>query len=169
VDAESGTVHTVRGSSADVADVVEANSLLQGEETVAFGDAGYDGVEKRPDAPKDVKWYTAMRHGKRRALDATKGCTPLIEKAEKITASIRAKVEHPFRVIKRQFGHVKARYRGLAKNTAQLKTPFAPSISMASRLKTCEQHVAPEETTKGVEVYHAVRGVIQTFPRSQEH
>jgi IS5 family transposase len=79
------------------------------------------------DATDDVKWYTAMRHGKRRALDPTKGCTPLIEKAEQITANIRAKVEHPFRVIKRQFGHVKVRYRGLAKNTAQLKTLFALS------------------------------------------
>jgi IS5 family transposase len=92
VGAESGTAHTVRGTSANVADVVQANSLLQGEETVAFGDAGYQGVEKRPDASKEVKWYTAMRHGKRRSLDPTKGFTPLIEKAEQITASIRAKV-----------------------------------------------------------------------------
>ena len=46
----------------------------------------------------------------------------LTDQVERIKASIRAKVEHPFRVIKRQFGHVKVRYRGLAKNTAQLHT-----------------------------------------------
>lgn len=48
----------------------------------------------------------------------------LTEQIERIKASIRAKVEHPFRVIKRQFGYVKVRYRGLAKNTAQLHTLF---------------------------------------------
>ena len=51
----------------------------------------------------------------------------LIDKIEKIKAGIRAKVEHPFRVIKRQFGYVKVRYSGLKKNTAQLVTLFALS------------------------------------------
>ena len=51
----------------------------------------------------------------------------VMDKLEHVKASIRAKVEHPFRVIKRQFGHVKVRYRGLAKNTAQLHTLFALS------------------------------------------
>lgn len=51
----------------------------------------------------------------------------LLEQAEKLKASVRVKVEHPFRVIKRQFGHVKVRYRGLAKNMAQLVTLFALS------------------------------------------
>ena len=59
----------------------------------------------------------------------------MIEQVEKIKASIRAKVEHPFRVIKRQFGHTKARYRGLAKNTAQLKTLFALSNLWMARVK----------------------------------
>jgi IS5 family transposase len=49
------------------------------------------------------------------------------ERLEKVKASIRAKVEHPFRVIKRQFGFTKVRYRGLAKNTAQIVTLFALS------------------------------------------
>ncbi|WHZ11509.1 MAG: Mobile element protein [Burkholderiaceae bacterium] len=52
---------------------------------------------------------------------------PILDKLEHVKASIRAKVEHPFRVIKRQFGYVKVRYRGLAKNTAQLYTLFALS------------------------------------------
>ena len=106
VDADSGLVHTVRGTSGNVSDVVEGNSLLHGQETDAFGDAGYQGVHKRPDARQD---------------DA------LIDQMEKLKASIRAKVEHPFRVIKRQFGYTKVRYRGLKKNTLQLKTLFALS------------------------------------------
>ena len=75
-----------------------------------------------------------MRPGKRRHLDKTKRVEQLIDQLERIEASIRAKVEHPFRVIKRQFGHVKVRYRGLRKNTAQLHTLFALSnLWMARR------------------------------------
>jgi IS5 family transposase len=119
-DAKSGLVHTVRETSGNVSDVTEGNSLLHGEETVAFGDAGYKGIEKRPDAKSEVTWHTAMRPGKRRALNRGNAADALIDKAEKIKAGIRAKVQHPFRVIKRQFGFVKVRYRGLKKNTAQL-------------------------------------------------
>lgn len=68
-----------------------------------------------------------MRPGKRKLLDKSRRVDDLIDQLERIKASIRAKVEHPFRVIKRQFGHVKVRYRGLAKNTAQLHTLFALS------------------------------------------
>lgn len=124
VDADSGLVHTVRGTSGNINDVVEANSLLHGQETDVFADAGYQGAHKRPDA-RDVKWHVAMRPGKRKLLDKTDPVDALTEQIERIKASIRAKVEHPFRVIKRQFGHVKVRYRGLAKNTAQLHTLFA--------------------------------------------
>ena len=127
VDVDSGLVHTVRVTAGSVHDVTEANSLLHGEETVAFGDAGYQGVDKRPDAKSSVDWNIAMRPGKRRALDKSQEVNRLIDELEKFKASIRAKVEHPFRVIKRQFGHVKVRYRGLAKNTAQLHTLFALS------------------------------------------
>ena len=128
VDADSGLVHTVRGTSGNVSDVVEGNSLLHGQETDVYADAGYQGAEKRPDAKKDVTWHVAMRPGKRRALDKdNKPIDALIEQVEKIKASIRAKVEHPFRVIKRQFGYTKVRYRGLMKNTLQLTTLFALS------------------------------------------
>jgi IS5 family transposase len=126
-DAESGVVHTVRGTSGNVHDVTEGNSLLHGEETLAYGDAGYQGVDKRPDANPKVQWHVAMRPGKRRALDKGNVADALIDQAEKLKAGIRAKVEHPFRVIKRQFGYVKVRYRGLKKNTAQLVTLFALS------------------------------------------
>ena len=68
-----------------------------------------------------------MRPGKRKLLDRTQLIESLTDQLERIKASIRAKVEHPFRVIKRQFGHVKVRYRGLARSTAQLHTLFALS------------------------------------------
>ena len=125
VDADSGLVHTVRGTSGNVNDVVEANSLLHGQETDVFADAGYQGAHKRPDAKDDVQWHVAMRPGLRKLLDKADPMDALTDQVERIKASIRAKVEHPFRVIKRQFGHVKVRYRGLAKNTAQLHTLFA--------------------------------------------
>lgn len=125
VDADSGLVHTVRGTSGNVNDVVEANSLLHGQETDVFADAGYQGAHKRPDAKADVQWHVAMRPGLRKLLDKADPMDALTDQVERIKASIRAKVEHPFRVIKRQFGHVKVRYRGLAKNTAQLHTLFA--------------------------------------------
>lgn len=125
VDAESGLVHTVRATGGQVNDVIEANSLLHGQESDVFADAGYQGAGKRPDAKPGVNWHIAMRPGKRRALDQSSALGAMIERVEKIKASIRAKVEHPFRVIKRQFGHIKVRYRGLAKNTAQLHTLFA--------------------------------------------
>ena len=81
----------------------------------------------RPDASADVTWHVAMRPGKRRALNKDNEADALLNKAEKLTAGVRAKVEHPFRVIKRQFGFVKVRYRGLKKNTSHLFTLFAPS------------------------------------------
>ena len=126
-DADSGLVHSVRGTSGHVSDVTEGNSLLHGQESVAFGDAGYQGIDKRADARADVTWHVAMRPGKRRALDKANAADALIDQEEKLKAGVRAKVEHPFRVIKRQFGFIKVRYRGLKKNTAQLVTLFALS------------------------------------------
>jgi IS5 family transposase len=138
-DADSGLVHTVIGTAAHVADVTEANSLLHGEEKAGHGDAGYQGAHKRPDARPGMTWYVAMRHGKRRALDKDSPANALIEHVEHLKASVRAKVEHPFRVIKRQFGHVKVRYRGLKKNTAQLFTLFALSNLWMVRRKLWQE------------------------------
>ena len=127
VDADSGLVHTVRVTSGHVHDINEGHSLLHGKESVVFADAGYQGIQKRPDAKPEVLWHVAMRPGKRKALDKSNAADALIDAAEKLKAGVRAKVEHPFRVIKRQFGHVKVRYRGLKKNTQQLMTLFALS------------------------------------------
>jgi len=134
-DAESGLVHSVRGTSGHVSDVTEGNSLLHGQESVAFGDAGYQGIDKRADARADVTWHVALRPGKRRALDKANAADALIDQVEKLKAGVRAKVEHPFRVIKRQFGFIKVRYRGLKKNTAQLFTLFALSNLWMARSK----------------------------------
>ncbi|CUA96545.1 IS5 family transposase [Thiomonas bhubaneswarensis] len=135
VDADSGLVHTVVGTAANVNDVTQAHALVHGEEADVFADAGDQGVEKREDT-QDIRarWHVALRPGLRRLLDTTDPKDAIVEQMEHVKARIRAKVEHPFRVIKRQFGHVKVRYRGLAKNTAQLHTLFALSnLWMACR------------------------------------
>ena len=121
VDAESGLVHTVVITPANVHDVAVAGQLLHGQEECVLGDAGYQGVEKRPEnAGRQVTWLVAMRPGKRRALDKSRESGRLQEKLEKLKASVRAKVEHPFRVLKVQFGYAKARYRGLKKNASRV-------------------------------------------------
>ena len=130
VDAESGLVHTVTTTAANAHDVTQAHALLHGQEEVVFADSGYRGVEKRQeiqDKHAAVDWQIAMMPGKRKTLDKTRISNALTDQLEKLKAGIRAKVEHPFRVIKCQFGHRKTRYRGLAKNTSQLLVMFALS------------------------------------------
>ena len=128
VDADSGLVHSVVGTAANVNDVTQAHALVHGEENHVLADAGYQGVDKRAETQGiNVNWHVAMRPGKRKTLDKNTSLGAILDQLERAKARIRAKVEHPFRVIKRQFGHVKVRYRGLAKNTAQLHTLFALS------------------------------------------
>ena len=129
-DADQGLVHSVTTTAANAHDVTQAHALLHGEETDVFADSGYRGVEKREEIQAkhpQVKWHIAMMPGQRKAMDKSTPMGAILEKLEKTKASIRAKVEHPFRVIKRQFGYVKVKYRGLAKNTANLMTLFALS------------------------------------------
>ena len=127
VDADSGLVHTVTGTPANAHDITQAHALLHGQESEVFGDSGYTGVEKREENRGcSARWNVAMKPGRRRALPASKLGT-LIGEFEHVKARIRAKVEHPFRVLKRQFGYSKVRYRGLVKNTAQIITLFALS------------------------------------------
>jgi IS5 family transposase len=133
VDAVSGLVHTVVGTAANVNDLNVAGQLLHGQEESAFGDAGYQGVHKRPEADGPT-WHVAMRPGLRRLLNPFLAQDHVVEGIEQLKASVRAKVEHPFRVLKRQFGYTKVRYRGLAKNTAQMVTLFAlANLWMARR------------------------------------
>jgi hypothetical protein len=101
------------GCAANVKDVTQAHALVHGEETDVFADACYQGVGKRDETQDiQVNWHVAMGPAKRKVLDKSTPMGAILDQLE------RANVEHPFRVIKRQFGHVEARYRGLAKNTA---------------------------------------------------
>ena len=117
VDSETGLVHSLRTTAANAADVTEAHRLLHGAEREAYGDAGYRGVEKRPEQSGEaVAWRVAMRPGLRRLL--APGSAEALE--QRRLASLRAKVEHPFLAVKRRFGYAKVRYRGQAKNRERL-------------------------------------------------
>ncbi len=117
VDEALGIVHSVSTTAANVHDITEAANLLHGEEACVWGDAGYQGVHKRSEhEDRKVDWLIAVRPGKRRQLNPRS----IAGRAEKAKASVRAKVEHPFRYVKRMFGYHKVRYRGLAKNTERI-------------------------------------------------
>lgn len=119
VEAQSGVVHSLEATTAKVHDSGVWDELLHGDETSVCADRGYVSAEREAAFRKDGKVWGVMRKApKGGALD------PLDEEINKIIAKVRAKVEHPFRVLKRQFGQVKTRYRGLAKNRAHLFTLF---------------------------------------------
>ena len=127
VDEESGLVHHVECTAANAGDVTQVHKLLHGQEDTVCGDTGYTGADKR-DELRDVTsvFLIAEKPSKLRAMKNQRD-RPYAERWERFKASLRAKVEHPFRVIKRQFGYTKVRYRGLAKNTAQVLTLFTLS------------------------------------------
>ena len=121
VDAETGLVHSMTTTGANAHNVTKVHNLLHGGETVVWGDAGYQGVDKREDnLGLEVDRQVAMRPGKRRKLEP--GSAGAL--AEKAKASVRAKVEHPSLKVKRIFGYWKVRYRGLGKNTQRLALLF---------------------------------------------
>jgi IS5 family transposase len=122
-DLSSGLVHTVIGTAANVNDVTVGNALLHGQKTDVFADAGYQGADKRDDAT-DARWHVAMKPSVRRHWKKQPRIGKLLDYVERVKAAVRAKVEHPFHIIKNRFGLKKVRYRGLAKNTAQLFTLF---------------------------------------------
>lgn len=117
VDDTFGLIHSVETTPANEADINMADKLLHGDESVVWADAGYQGIGKREEhQEREVNWFIAMRPGKRAALPKRSPVHAL----EKLKASMRAKVEHPFHRIKQMFGYAKVRYRGLAKNTNRL-------------------------------------------------
>jgi IS5 family transposase len=123
-DAESGIVHTVIGTAANISDVKCAPWLLHGEEKTGYGDAGYIGAQKQGGQAGSVTWEVALKRGKFKAM-AEGEIKELTGRLERLKAQVRAKVEHPFHVVKNLFGYRKVRYRGLHKNTVQLHTLFA--------------------------------------------
>jgi len=124
-DADSGLVHSLTCTAANVADVNETEHLLHGAEEVVFADAGYIGADKREVLKeRPVRWHIAMKRGRLKSM-AEGALKDLTRRAERLKAQIRARVEHPFHVVKNLFGHRKVRYKGLKKNTAQCFTLFA--------------------------------------------
>ena len=116
-DAETGVVHSFTTTSANVHDVTQAAALLHGGEQQVWGDAGYIGVQKRPEhQARAVVWQVALKPGQRRKLEPASAAA----QEERRKASVRAKVEHPFLWVKRRFGYATVRYRGLHKNTQRL-------------------------------------------------
>jgi IS5 family transposase len=132
VDADSGLVHTVTTTPANEADVDQVADLLHGKEQHVWADSGYRGAQSRVERA-GLRWHIAARPSEIAKLPEGRTKRQL-QKQEHGKASVRAKVEHPFRVIKRQFGLMKVRFRGLAKNTAHVVTLFALSnLWMARR------------------------------------
>jgi len=126
VDARTGLTHSLTTTAANEHDLNQADKLLHGEEAFVFADAGYRGIEKRENLQdKKIDWYIAERPGKVRVLKERPRINTVLINTEYLKASIRAKVEHPFRIIKCQFGFIKARYRGLMKNDNKLSVMFA--------------------------------------------
>ena len=130
--ADSGLVHSLHVTAANESDVAHAHHVLHGQETMAFVDAGYTGVDKRPEVVQaqaegkirsDIEWNVAQRRSK--VTQMAEGTLKTLTKAlERVKAQIRARVEHPFHVVKNLFHHKKVRYKGLAKNEAQLYSLF---------------------------------------------
>lgn len=129
VDEENGLIHTVKTTAANEHDVTVMNELLHGEEERAFGDSGYIGAKKRPDAVKknksgkNIKYIINRRPSSIKKL--SKSGQYAAKKIEKKKSSVRCKVEHVFAVVKRLFGYRKTRYRGLKKHTAKNYIMFA--------------------------------------------
>ena len=130
---ESGLVHTVISTAANISDISQLDKLLHGDEKRVGADAGYVGALKREAVQQKletmsnaVRWYIAKRRKPiRQMMDSWQKDLALA--FEKLKARRRAIVEHPFHVVKNIFKHKKARYKGMMKNDAQLNTLFALS------------------------------------------
>ena len=123
-DAGTGYVHTVTATAANTHDLDEAYRLVRDDDEVAYADAGYQGAAKRPEIAEDehrsrIEWRVAARKSKLKAMAEP-------DRAEQSRqAGVRAKVEHPFLIVKRDFGFTKTRYRGIGKNLNHLHVLFA--------------------------------------------
>ena len=131
VDTAHGLVHTLEVTTGKVSDYSMAETLLHGDEQTAHGDRGYADKTREPDRVREEdeagpRWFVPFKR--------TKGCDTTPEQ-KRLMAEVRSAVEHPFRVLKRQFGHTKVRYRGLFKNEQHLFSQFAlVNLYMARRV-----------------------------------
>jgi IS5 family transposase len=124
VDAGTGYIHSVTATASNMHDLDEVTNLVRSDDEVVYVDAGYQGVDKRTEVTEDehlssVRWRVAPRKGTLKAMPAH----DRVEACQQ--ASVRAKVEHPFLIVKRDFGFAKTRYRGMAKNLNHLHMLFA--------------------------------------------
>ena len=126
-DRDSKLVRTLVVTAANIADITQTATLLHGAESQVYADAGYTGVEKRPEIValhRRIEWQIAAKRSVIKAL--AEGAQKDARKAaEKAKAAVRAFVEHPFHIVKNLFRYRKTRYRGRAKNGHQLHTLFA--------------------------------------------
>ena len=140
-DADSGLVHSLHATAANESDVAHTHEVLHGEETMVFLDAGYIGVQKRPEIVKaqaeakirdDIEWNVAKRRST--ITKMAEGPLKTLTKAlERVKAQLRSRVEHPFHVLKNLFHYKKVRYKGLAKNEAQLYSLFGLANLMIAK------------------------------------
>jgi transposase, IS5 family len=119
-DADSGLVHTVIGTSANVADVNVLGELLHGQEDSLHGDSAYHSKALKEQAEAAGIAFNVNQRG-----SSTRPLTQRQRARNRRLSRIRATVEHPFLVVKRLWGHAKVRYRGIAKNLAQMHSLFA--------------------------------------------
>ena len=119
IDAYRGVTHSLETSTARLHDSQVWDELLHGDETSIWADKGY------VSAAREAAFTGPDKLGVMRKAPKGGALHPIDEDINRIIAKVRARVEHPFRVLKRQFGYIKTRYRGLAKNRAQLFTLFA--------------------------------------------
>lgn len=126
VDARNGLVHSVHPPAANVHDIVAAEHLWHGEEAFAIGDSGYQGLQKRDEfKDSETQWQTVPRPSRYQSDKLSDKEKEVGQKTAKLLSSVRAKVEPPFRIIKRQFGYTKTRDKGLYKNSVQINRLFA--------------------------------------------
>ena len=129
VDAGSGYVHTITGTAANVHDIDETVNLLREDDEVCYGDSGYSGAEKRPEIRDNehfcnIEFRTNVRPSSLKIPANYKGIN-WDKEIENRKSSVRCKVEHPFLIVKRQFGYAKVVYRGIAKNMNRFHILFA--------------------------------------------
>lgn len=129
IDAGSGYVYSITGTATNVHDIEEAGKLLRKDDKVAYGDSGYSGIEKRNDIKNDeqfskIEFRINRRPSSIKVPDSYKGIN-WDKEIESRKSSTRCKVEHPFLIVKRQFGYAKVAYRGIAKNMNRFHILFA--------------------------------------------
>jgi IS5 family transposase len=114
-DVDSGLAHTVSVTSANTSDISQLPCLLREDDRAVFGDKGYVNNQiKRSARAAGVFWGVSLKASAQHRL------TQANKRFNHRMSSIRARVEHLFRVIKRQFGYTKVRYKGITKNAAQV-------------------------------------------------